>query len=748
MRGRLATILVASLALAALTAPAGFAQPAAAVGKPLPDSSMRDGTLMVRVIAGDRAKPVTGADVTLTMVPPNGASPPTTQVARTDAEGRASFTDIPEAMLVKLTTAGADGTATASTQFAIPQTGGLRVLLSTVPMEDAGPPMASGQGPMTPRMMSGQPRPEAADARDAITVRISYDDFSDASSLAGVPIALVGYKHDQTVTGRMGVTDAAGRAVFQGVDVRGATAYFAVTQLPRNGTTDRVTSNPILMNGESGVRVMLSADKRASTSSPLDDLSLLEKQPSKGSVTPGQVRVILSGAPEAAGEVELVDAITGAVVQTVKSGPPLLDYDTRNGFFSAAVVDVALAPGTLALALARDGKPAAGVSVWVRPTSSTERKPAPDAVADATGAATLTNLPVGVELEVVVTQGDDAIVRQTYTLPAAGGLRSTGTLTWRNGGEGGARFVAVASGPEHTYFVRYVSIATARGGLLYLSAPFQLTPERGAAVTVRVMPRVMFSFSLTSWIDDAFLGVRGQFTIRNLSWAPFLATRDGRPDELSMPLPHGFSGAVVRDEFQEFVGVDPSKGFVIRRPIPPGGYEFIAGFSLKVDDGTVAWDMPLPLGAFESGIEIKRQGSDMRVDLGGVRNLSAEEATDERGSFFVISPITILPGKSMYFELKDLPRDAAWRRWSKVVVGLTVLAVMALIALLSLWRPRRDAAPEARFEALLDELAALEASGAEPARRAALMTQLEALYRQAGPQASPRSPVSDEPGSG
>jgi hypothetical protein len=184
---------------------------------------------------------------------------------------------------------------------------------------------------------------------------------------------------------------------------------------------------------------------------------------------------------------------------------------------------------------------------------------------------------------------------------------------------------------------------------------------------------------------------------------------------------------------------------VLRRPIPPGGFQFIAGFSLKVDDGEIHWDMPLPLGAFESGIEIKRDGTNMQVDLGGVRNFSAEEASDERGKFYVVSPITILPGKSMVFELHDLPREPAWRRWSKVIMGCVVLFLVLITTLFALWRPRLDTAPAARFEALLDELSALEASGAPPEQRARLLAELEALYRQAGPQAGWDAP-SDGPG--
>lgn len=730
MRRILLALALAVVAVGGASTPTAHAQPAEAAGKPLPDSSMRDGTLMVRVIAGDRSKPVTGADVTLTISSPTGTPPPTTQVARTDAEGRASFADIPEAMSVKLTTPGPDNEVVASSSFPMPQTGGIRVLLSTITMAGAAP--AAGGPMMTPRKMSGQPRPEPADARDAITVRVSYDDFADASPLDGIPIALVGYRYDQQVSGSIVPTDAAGRAVFSGLDARGTTTYFAMTQLHRNGHPDRLISQPILLDGESGVRVMLSSDKRGATTPPIDDFSQLDPQPTRGSIPPGMVRAILSGAPETGAPVWLLDAVSGQRLQTVMAGPPLLDYDTRGGAFEADVVVPTMAPGTLALTITAGNQPARGVGVWVRPVGSTERQAAPAGLTDAAGAVTLTSLPVGVALEIVVSVDGDAIVRETRTLPARGGVQMKGSLKWSTGGEGGALFTNVPGGPDRAYVV-----ATTMRGQPYVSAPFQLTAERGVATIVRVMPRVMFSFSLTSWIDDVYMGVRGQFTIRNMSWAPYVASRDGRPDEVVMPMPLGFTGAVVRDDFQQIVGVDPSRGFVIRRPIPPGGYQFIAGFSMKVgDDGRVRWEMPLPLGSFDSGIEIKRDGTAMHLDLPSVKGrdrFAVREADDERGRFYVLSPITILPNQSMVFTVSDLPRAPTWKRYAKVFVGLMVLSVLALTAFFSLWRPRSRSLPQARFDTLLDELAALEVSGQDPARQKQLMSELEALYRHDGP---------------
>ncbi len=45
---------------------------------------------------------------------------------------------------------------------------------------------------------------------------------------------------------------------------------------------------------------------------------------------------------------------------------------------------------------------------------------------------------------------------------------------------------------------------------LYRSAPFQPAAGHGTKVTIYVYPRIMFSFSLTSSIDDEFLAIGGR----------------------------------------------------------------------------------------------------------------------------------------------------------------------------------------------------------------------------------------------
>ncbi|MBC7978851.1 MAG: hypothetical protein H7138_28030, partial [Myxococcales bacterium] len=83
-RSKLAANLVTHLALVcmlgvagvALTTAPATAQPAAALGKPLPSPDLAVGTISVRIVAGSMSSPVVGTDVTLVV---NG----TPRVART-----------------------------------------------------------------------------------------------------------------------------------------------------------------------------------------------------------------------------------------------------------------------------------------------------------------------------------------------------------------------------------------------------------------------------------------------------------------------------------------------------------------------------------------------------------------------------------------------------------------------------------------------------------------------------------------
>jgi len=155
-------ILMTALACAALapSSQPAQAQPAMALGQPLPEGSMAVGTVTVRVIAGTPAAAVVGADVTLTV---NGQP----QTAKSDASGRATFRGLPVGATVQATIVDEQQQPQTSSAFPVPPAGGTRLMLSTKPFTGAPASHAAGagaaaQGAPEARAMSGQPRPDRA----------------------------------------------------------------------------------------------------------------------------------------------------------------------------------------------------------------------------------------------------------------------------------------------------------------------------------------------------------------------------------------------------------------------------------------------------------------------------------------------------------------------------------------------------------------------------------------------------------
>jgi hypothetical protein len=259
----------------------------------------------------------------------------------------------------------------------------------------------------------------------------------------------------------------------------------------------------------------------------------------------------------------------------------------------------------------------------------------------------------------------------------------------------------------------------------YRSMPFQLLEGTGTKISVYIYPRILFRFLLQSFVDDQQFAVQGRFEVMNSSWTPYRAG----PDGLMIPLPKGFKGGVVYDPDQPEVSVAAGEGFRVVRPIPPGGRKFHGGFSLPVEDGNVAWSFDLPLGSFQSEIDIK-QTPGMTVSTAG--NVKAETHTVSQGTFSVIAPITIMKNQSMQMTIQGLPSLPAWRTWIPRVIGFLVVGVMlAGIGFALLRKQPASAVAEpsgARRQKLLDELVALERAGGNPKRREQLLDELEELW--------------------
>lgn len=695
-------ILLAALLCAA--PPAAEAQPAEAIGRPLPKADLPVGTVTVRVIEGDMSKPVE-ADVTLG-----------NKVARTDASGRATFTGLTPGARVQATV----GDVT-SQEFLVPSDGGVAILLTTVPLTaETGIGGMGGRPP--PRMMASQPRDEPGDARGKITVRLSHNDHDALAGLVDHPVVLVAYASDDRVATKLVKSDGAGRAVADGLDITGSTAYYALSLLPRDGVTERLMSLPMTPGEEMGIRVILSGEKLGSGLPAVDDLAKFVRQPA---LPAGQVIVAIGGNLPEKGNVELMDITTGEVIAKAPIGrgravpgsitgtwdEPVL-ADTEPG---AVTIEVVVAAGGRKLGLPK-------ARVLVRQVGGTWELAG---MTDADGKVKVEGAPFDVDLEAVVdVQG--TTLQQPFRLPrgksAVVGLRTSFELL----SLAEAAFESVPENPEGAYLVQ-----TTIKGQRYRSPPFQMAPERGVVVPLFVMERLQLTFQLDARFEDDYFGVRGNYMLQNAAWAPYAGPSEG----LRVPAPKGATGLGVADMDKAWVAVDGTS-FRLLRPVPPLGGEFRAGFSIPVDGGKLVWDLPLPLGSSSSSLAILKTPK-MKVNL--PKTVRGEDVPQPDGStWFAIRAIDIPANQRMIFDVTGLPERPAWQRVSKWGVGLA--AILLIFAGVFFGVVRKPAAPAAttkkdrkkRIDDLLDQIAAIDRGGGDPSRREALVVELEELWRSTG----------------
>lgn len=715
-RGGLARLaLLSSLGLGlvagAIAPRAAQAQPAAALGKPLPASDLEVGTVSVRVVAGSASSPVVGNEVTLVV---NGAP----RIARTDAGGRAQFAGLPPGATVVAQVVDADSKQHTSESFTVPASGGVKVMMTTKPWQAGagGGPFVGGPGMPSPRQMSGEGRGERGDTPGILTVRVSYDDFQDTPE--GVPVVVVGYVADDSVTYKMVATDKFGRAQFTDLDRSGGTAYFAMTQLPRAGAIDRIMSTPVLLESQVGVRMMLSSDKRASTAPPIDDLGKVDPQ----IATPaGKVRVSLEGIAERLTVVKIVDVESRRAISEGTAEPGAPDPSRVQGG-AQFVADPQVPAGALDVAIVggpgQAEQPIPGIEVRVVAADSADASGGVAAVTGANGTVRMT-VPTRGSLKAVFTINGRPLASQPFELAPSGGK-----LMVRANWEDTGRMQALLDVPPGAGRVVYAE-ATSRGQR-YRSMPFQLLEAVGSKITVYVYPRTLFRFQLQAAAEDQLLGVQGRFEVMNSSWSPYRAG----PDGLLIKMPEGHKGGVVFGQDQAEVSVAAGEGFRIMRPIPPGGRQFHAGFSMPVVDGKVHMVMDLPLGTYQSEIDVRKTAT---MTAKASPNFPIETRTVPQGTFIVMGPIGILPKQTMEVTLEGLPSVPGWRQWFPRLIGLVVVGLLvagAAFALAGRGKPARAAATNAsaRRQRLLDELVELERTGDNPRRREQVLGELEQLW--------------------
>ena len=667
---------------------------------------------------------------------------------RADNEGRVTFKDVPAGSTVSVTIAAASGTIS-SDEFPVPDQGGVRLIMSTVPFGSGGggaapaAPFAggggggpaAGGGMPEPRVISGQGRPEPADPAGSLTVRLTHDDFMDAAALGDHVVTLVGYSDDK-VTVEKKTSDAAGRVEFDHLDITGATAYYAMALLPRTtvagGVIDRLMSSPIMPSGANGTRLVLSGEKRSSTAPPVDDFAKLDTQ--IPNVEPGIVTVGLATEhPDDGAAIVLHDAATGAVVQTQAVGLSGKSQVNVNGEVGELQVDAAAPAGSLVVTV----NGGTGGSQEVLPGAIIElvgdaAAAAAPITTDSHGQANFANVAAG-RWKIRITFNGASIESDPFDLPAQGGHRLPARISIFEGIRPRmTKFAALPTGSDTVYYVESkIDNRTLR------SLPFQLAPGVGTSVVLLAYERLSFQFMLNGEADDKFLGMQGRFSVGNLSWSPYRAG----PDGLVIAMPKGFTGPVVGDQDTAVASAEAGAGFRIVRALPPGGVQFHAGFSMLIEGGEVEWNWDLPFGTQKSQIALlKTPGLDFADAATTPEILSNPDGVQ----FVVIRDLGIDPGHSMTMRVVGLPRAAPWKTWMPRLAGLLVLGMLVIGMMLAL-RTRRSAvtpeqakeraATQTRIDALMNELVQLETAGKSGARKDAVMAELEQLWAARGDSA-------------
>ena len=531
-----------------------------------------------------------------------------------------------------------------------------------------------------PRKLSGVARGEQTDPPGSLTIRavqgkLHRSQFGDIRGAfpAGTPVYLVGIDSKGKVTLESQKLDPqGGRVHFTNLKLDGSVAYYALSLFARKGAVDRLQSRPVVLPPRVGMRMMLAGLAPDSGKPPADDL--LGNTQKGGATVPGAgtVLVAIEGETDDVGKVELLDA--AAPDKPVATARPEVTTEAMQprGSFSPPAADGALRDGLLQVVVKREGKGVSGIPVALTSVGQKDDRPVATSVTDGEGKAMFEGL-AGKKVLAHLDVHGRRMTSPELDVPKKGGLHLGADVNWRELESLLARFSGVDPANGKVYLARLTVSGSGAMAGSHLSPPFQLTPDRGASTSILLFPSVLLSFHGGGQLDDDRFGFQIQFSLFNPSVMPY----DPGPDGLLIALPKGFTAAGVEDQFAARVKVDNDRGGLVwRGAVPPGQRDFIAGFALPTPDGHVAFDMPLPLGAFDSQMVLEKLPG-VTIDAPPQLNQRPEH-TDDGRPVVVLDGIQMRPGDKLSLSLDGLPQHPAWNRWVRIGTG-------ALVGLLFLW---------------------------------------------------------------
>ena len=775
--------------------------------------TLSEGTAEVKVIDGNIANTQGGLDVVLVTISNDKKLDGKTRRSRTDNRGIARFVKLVPgrtyvAKVVKKSglsdgaqggQGGGEDVLTNSESFSLPKGVGASVLLSISeagpvpkPPSTAGagqtaasntnratqrPPRQDGVPPMlqNPRKVSGIARGEEKDPAGQLTVRAVQGTFraSEAGLTADfprdTPIYLIGYLSDGSVHVETQPIKDDGRATFSGLE-RGTASYYVASVFPRGDRYDRLLSKPFQMPPQVGMRVMLAGEAIDSKADGVDDFAAQGQPPAQPGA--GEVVAHVLVAPEKKDEAasivgfELVRADTNEVV--AESGPMKLSPRASDISGKAIFMDSKSMPetkaGSIGVGAFRPSKnqPLGGVSVAVREageagTPATE-KPLAEGITSENGLVVFEKedgaFKAGKKYQIFFEVKGKSLISDPFEYQPNQSHAVAAIADWAEG-DISVRFSnlsktlkAKQNGTAKVSDALYI-VRTKGGDAKVMSLPFQLTPNRGAAVNMYMYPDVLFGFHASGEVEDDKMWFQVQVLLQNPNQTPY-----AKEGGIHVPLPEGFKNPSVPEEMASRIKILPKKGITFRGALPPGTSRATVTFSLPVEDGTVnvGWDLPFGLlcPPFENNSGGRGPPCFVISDLPGSILSGIPKPVEPRKvslsngkSYFVIDRISIPPGKRLAFDLTNLPQDSAWQRRLKNGTGVIVLAVVFLSLLFAirtrlLLAKRGQGPARMKRERLLDQMVQLESrrrrGRVEAAdfetERTRLMTELESLVEE------------------
>ncbi len=646
------------------------------------DTAIVAGTISIKVVAGDLDKPLPDIEVTLTEL---NAGP---VVARSDVDGSVSFTVSASDSLLYKVTATAEGVPMSSQVFRVSGEKGVSLVLTT---KTIGP--GRGGRPSS-RMMSGRARPEQNDASGLLTVRMIAGELKQskfggltADIPAGALVHLVGMHADGSmkVQTEKVLEEKEGRVVFERLARDNSVAYYAMTTIAREGGTDRLMTPVLKLPPQIGSRLLFAGMATSSAATSLDDLVEL-----------GGVNVAMPAAGKVIVKVFAEASQAGLLAGT--SSVELIEIGNSKASKSASTFPAPPSPskiiaqsgdmktiegtklGQISFYVARPNTDSAieGVAISVEPVADkkadgetlAEEKP-PSSVAlrtDKAGIVHFADLEVGVEYIATASVHGKTVQSDTFTIAADKAQSMVFAFQWRDESLLQAEFEGVVHGADKVYIAKVFA-----GGRSFLSLPFQMTPESGAAVGIYMYPELLFSFHGGGQLDDKRMWFQAQLSIANPGVAPLAMEGSG----LTIPLPKGFLGASVADEMASRVGVLPDKGLLWRGAVPPGQQDFVSSFALPVEDGKVSFDMELPYG-LRGGRVVVDDIPGMEILTPQGTEVNAKERTNGM-KFLEMAEIEIAPMQRLKFAIRGLPQASPWKNWGRTGTGVLVLLLLAWV---------------------------------------------------------------------